>query len=69
MIKTFIKIKESRIRLTNIKRYQPHGDKKLIIYYNTSRSKIENETFAFESKASREEVLDLLDISFGIMKQ
>ena len=65
-MKDFIKIKEQRIRKNTIKKYQPSGDDKLNVYYNTSRYKIELEVFTFAEKALRDEILDDLDLTFGI---
>jgi len=38
---------------------------KLVIYYTSSRQKIDNEIFTFETEQSRDDVLDTLDTAFG----
>jgi hypothetical protein len=48
MAQGFIKIKEERIRKNIIKHYQPYGEKKLNLYYNSSRYKLEVQTFEDE---------------------
>ena len=63
-MKEFIRIQENRIRKTNIKKYSPLGDKRINVYFSTSRYKIELETFNFESTESRDEVLIELDNMF-----
>ena len=63
-MKDFVKIKETRFRKTTIKKYLPNGDKKLNIYFNTSRDKIESETFCFYSEVERDDVVDMLDLIF-----
>lgn len=65
-MKDFIKIKEQRVRKNTIKKYLPYGDKSLNIYYNTSRYKIELETFVFESKQQRDNLINKLDLYFGV---
>ena len=66
MNKEFLKIGEQRIRKNTIKKYQPSGDKAINIYYNTSRYKIEVELFKFDTKELRDEMLQTLDVNFGL---
>lgn len=65
-MKDFIKIQNERIRKNTIKKYQPFGEKKLNVYYNTSRYKIELQVFDFESSFTRDQVLENLDLEFGV---
>ena len=65
-MKDFIKIKEERIRKNTIKKYQPYNDKKLNVYFNTSRYKIELQVFEFSTKNERDVVLEKLDLEFGL---
>jgi hypothetical protein len=60
----FIKIGEQRVRKSSIKKYAPYGDYKMNIYYNTSRYKIENETFSFGTTKERDEFIEKLDLMF-----
>ena len=64
MAKDFILIKEQRVRKTMIKKYSPLGEKKLNVYFNVSRYKVELETYSFESKEEREDMIELLDNIF-----
>lgn len=66
MNKDFVKILGQRIRKNSIKKFAPMGNLKINIYYNTSRYKIELETFVFESEVLRDEKLNYLDLNFGI---
>lgn len=66
MNKEFIKIGQQRIRKNTIKKYQPYGEKGINIYYNTSRYKIELELFQFDTKELRDEMLETLDVNFGL---
>ena len=66
MNKEFLKIGDQRIRKNTIKKYQPFGDKAINIYYNTSRYKIEVELFKFDTKELRDEMLQTLDVNFGL---
>ena len=66
MNKEFLKIGEQRIRKNTIKKYQPFGDKAINIYYNTSRYKVEVELFKFDTKELRDEMLETLDVNFGL---
>ena len=63
-MKDFIKIGEDRIRKNTVKKYKPIGDLKVMIYYNTSRYKIESESFAFMTKGLRDEFIEELDQTF-----
>ena len=62
----FIKINDSRIRKNTIKKYLPYMSKQLNIYFNTSRQKIELETFKFPSESDRDDMVMELDLAFGI---
>lgn len=66
-MKDFIKIKEERIRKNTIKKYSPFGENKLNIYFNVSRYKIELETIHFSSKLERDEMVEKLDLEFGLL--
>ncbi len=61
----FITIRESRIRLSTIKKYKPINGIKLSLYFSTSKSKVVAEVVEFKNKAKREEILLLLDVKFG----
>lgn len=65
-MKDFIKIQNERIRKNTIKKYQPFGEKKLNVYYNTSRYKIELQVFDFDYVESRNDALETLDLEFGV---
>lgn len=65
-MKDFIKIQNERIRKNTIKKYQPFGEKKLNLYYNTSRYKIELQVFDFDSVENRNDALETLDLEFGV---
>lgn len=65
-MKDFIKIQNERIRKNTIKKYQPFGEKKLNVYYNTSRYKVELQIFDFDSPENRDNVLETLDLEFGV---
>ena len=60
----FINILGSRIILTSIKRYKAMDELKLVIYYTSSRQKIDNEIFIFPTEFNRNYMLDKLDILF-----
>lgn len=60
----FIKLNETRINSSLIKRYKPSGDTGLVLIYNGKTSKLEAETFKFESKKVRDDELTLLDSLF-----
>lgn len=66
MTQQFIKIGETRLRISNIKSYKPYGKNKINIYYNTSRYKIEVETFEFNDELLRINILEKLDLIFGV---
>lgn len=65
-MKDFIKIKQQRIRKNTIKKYLPYGEKQLNVYFNTSRYKIEVESFSFASKQERDDLVSKLDLYFGV---
>ena len=60
-MKDFVKINETRIRKNTIKRFSPVGDTKVNVYFNTSRYRVDVETFDLKTKKARKDVLDLLD--------
>lgn len=64
IMQTFIKINDTRLIKSSIKKYIPSGDVKINIYFNTSRYKIEMESFSFENKEKREEMINYLDAMF-----
>lgn len=66
MNKEFIKIGNQRIRKNTIKKYQPNGDLSINLYYNTSRYKIEVESFKFGTTEERDNMLQTLDTNFGL---
>lgn len=66
MNKQFVKLNESRLRISVIKKYLPYQEKQLNIYFNTSRYKIEVETFKFETKEERDNIVKQLDLIFGV---
>jgi len=66
MAQQFIRIKETRLRISTIKKYLPFGKTKLNVYFNTSRDKIEVETFEFNDELLRVNMIEKLDIIFGI---
>jgi hypothetical protein len=63
-MRTFIQIGETRLIKSSIKKYGPNGEKKLNIYYNASRNKMDVETFTFLNKQERDEMLNTLDTLF-----
>lgn len=65
-MKDFIVIAGERIRKSTIKRYKPFGDTKINVYYNTSTYKVELQTFDLGTKRGKDEMLDYLDLHFGI---
>jgi len=62
-MQTFIKINNVRLIKSSIKKYAPHGENKINIYFNTSRYRIEMETFVFDTE-TRDNVMDYLDAMF-----
>lgn len=67
MKRDFFKVKDDRIKLSTIKKYRPSTDgMKLIIYYSVSRTRVEFEQFEFKTKKEVVEILDELDLIFGI---
>lgn len=67
MEKKFVKILDTRVKLSTIKRYRPINSTRLNIYYNTSRTKVESESFTFKSTMARNKVIDELDVCFGVI--
>jgi len=61
MKRQFVQIKDTRIRLSIIKKYKKNGVKGITIYYNSSRNKPESETFYFEDETERFRELEKLD--------
>lgn len=60
----FVKIKETRFFKGSIKKYKPLNKKQIMLYFNTSRYKIECETIWFESEQKRNECINELDAHF-----
>ena len=60
-MKNFISLNDTRIRLTTIKKYKPLGEDKIVIYYGTSRFKLESEIFTYPDKYERNNMLNILD--------
>lgn len=60
-MKNFIKIRDTRLRKSTIKKYAPSGELSIIIFYGTSRYKVESEVFKFTTNLNRNIELDLLD--------
>lgn len=67
-MKEFVKIAGERIRKNTIKRYAPYGETSLNVYYNTSRYKMDLQTFKFASAKERDDMVDTLDLAFGIFQ-
>ena len=63
-MQTFIKINNVRLIKSSIKKYVPSGENKINIYFNTSRYRVELETFTFDSELRRDNVMDYLDAMF-----
>lgn len=63
-MKPFIKIQETRIRLSTIKKYKPVNEKNLSIYYSNSRYKVDNEIFVFDDIESMQIIILKLDEYF-----
>lgn len=61
MKRQFVQIKDTRIRLSTIKKYKKNGVKGITIYYNSSRNHPESETFYFEDENERFRELEKLD--------
>jgi hypothetical protein len=68
----FIKIKEARIRVSTIKRYEPSDIDgrtvafKYLLNISTSLSKSKGVTFGFERKQERDAIVDRLDKNFEV---
>jgi hypothetical protein len=62
MNKPFVKIVDSRILISTIKRYRPVGTNVLIIRFSSSTRNTEAETFTFASKEERDNTVDMLDL-------
>lgn len=60
-MKNFVSINNVRILKSAIKKYTPQGDTKLLIHYSPSRNRTDYESFTFDSKEERDEILELLD--------
>ena len=63
-MKEFIKINDTRIKKTTIKKYVPYGERKINIYFSPSRNKLDFETFDFFSEDERTKILEYLDLNF-----
>jgi hypothetical protein len=63
-MQTFIKINNVRLIKSSIKKYVPHGKTKINIYFNTSRYRIEMETFVFPTEEERDNIMEYLDAMF-----
>jgi hypothetical protein len=61
MVATFIKINETRLIKSSIKRYISDGATGIKIYFCPSRTKLDVETFSFLSKKRRDEMIATLD--------
>jgi len=57
----FIQIKSDRIRISSIKKYRPVAENKLVVWFSTSRYKVENETYTFETEEELRQTVDFLD--------
>lgn len=64
----FVLIKDCRIRKSCIKEYAPVNYKVLVVYFNTSRYKLDIESYSFESKEERDDTLAMLDFIFLSMR-
>jgi len=60
-MKDFVIVQGVRLRKTTIKRYKAVGTTVVNIYYNTSRYKVEVDTFECKTKKGQKDVLDYLD--------
>lgn len=60
-MKNFIKINDIRLRINTIKRYAPLEDKVIVVYYSSSRYKIDKETFTFTDVKERDMYINILD--------
>lgn len=69
MAQQFVKFNETRLKISVIKKYKPMGTTQLNVYFNTSRDKVEVETFTFQTEALRNEMVTKLDIIFGTWEQ
>ena len=63
-MQTFIKINDVRVIKSSIKKYAPSGENKINIYFNTSRYKVEMDSFSFENKEKRDDMMGYLDAVF-----
>jgi hypothetical protein len=66
MAQQFVRIGETRLRVSTIKKYLPYGKNKINVYFNTSRNKIEVETFEFNDELLRINMIEKLDVIFGL---
>lgn len=65
-MRDFLKLNDERIRKNTIKKYQPFSEKKIKVYYNTSRYKIEVQVFGYATESLRNEAIEYLDLNFGL---
>lgn len=63
-MKDFLKINETRIRISCIKKYVSVDPKNLRIHYSASKNNPDCETFIFTSVQSRNKIIKELDIHF-----
>lgn len=61
MAATFIKINDTRLIKSSIKRYIPNGTTSINVYYCPSRNKMDVETFSFSTKKLRDGMIARLD--------
>lgn len=61
MTATFIKINDTRLIISSIKRYISDGPTGVKIYFCPSRTKLDVETFSFISKKKRDALIVILD--------
>jgi hypothetical protein len=64
-MQTFIKINDDRLIKSSIKKYKPFGENKINIYFNTSRYRIEMESFTFNNPLDRAFMMEYLEILLG----
>lgn len=57
----FIQIGNERIRKNTIKRYQPIGERKINIHYNSSALNADKAVVQFETDKERDEILENMD--------
>lgn len=60
--KDFVKIGNTRIRISTIKRFEPFSSTKIAIRFSSSTSSPMSETFDLKNEKARDEMIELLDI-------